>query len=460
MCDTEVKWSEKSSEYRRYCSSKCAHNDPVTKEKTKQTCINRFGANTNLATQDTKEKIKKTCLQKYGTERAASSNIVKEKIKQTFLQKYGGNPAKLPEIKDKADHTNYTRYGRKRQSQCHLSEETIELKNNQDLMIKWFKDDQLPVTEIAERLGVNHSQLCVHFKNNLGIDISRHSVSSTERQIREFVGRLGVRAEYSVRNIIPPKELDIFFPDQNLAIEVDGLAWHSELRGKHSAYHRDKHDRCVAAGVRLINVTDYEWGQKRRIVESRIKAKLGLLTDKIAARKCVIKEVTPTESTDFLNASHIQGTSVSKIRLGLYHNGALVALMTFGKPRFTKKAEWELLRYSTALDLTVVGGAGRLLTYFTKQYAPKSIISYSDKRWNSGELYASLGFEHQSDSGPNYWYTFRYRTFESRMRYQKHKLHAKLDSYDPMLTEWENMANNGYDRYWDCGNSVWMWTAS
>jgi len=39
----------------------------------------------------------------------------------------------------------------------------------------------------------------------------------------------------------------------------------------------------------------------------------------------------------------------------------------------------------------------------------------------------------------------------------KHKLKDKLALFDPKLTEWENMQNNGYDRIWDCGNLVFKY---
>jgi len=45
----------------------------------------------------------------------------------------------------------------------------------------------------------------------------------------------------------------------------------------------------------------------------------------------------------------------------------------------------------------------------------------------------------------------------SRNKFQKHKLEKQLDSFDPVKTEWENMKDNGYDRFWDCGNKVWLY---
>jgi hypothetical protein len=42
------------------------------------------------------------------------------------------------------------------------------------------------------------------------------------------------------------------------------------------------------------------------------------------------------------------------------------------------------------------------------------------------------------------------------MSFQKHKLEKLLKIYNPSLSEWENMKNNGYDRIWDCGHGKYF----
>jgi len=42
-------------------------------------------------------------------------------------------------------------------------------------------------------------------------------------------------------------------------------------------------------------------------------------------------------------------------------------------------------------------------------------------------------------------------------KFQKHKLEKMLDTFNPNLTEFENMKMNGYDRIWDCGNVKFVW---
>ena len=129
--------------------------------------------------------------------------------------------------------------------------------------------------------------------------------------------------------------------------------------------------------------------------------------------------------------------------------------MTFGKPRFNKNYEYELIRYATKSGYHVIGGAGKLLSYFEKTYKPKSLVSYADRRWSQGKLYYALNFKLDHISSPNYWYVYGC-DIESRLKYQKHKLSRLLEIYDSNLSEYENMKNNGYRRIYDCGNFVFV----
>lgn len=449
-----VNWSVKNKRYSKYCSSKCAHSCNEVKDKTAATCLAVYGAKTNLSTDKNKQKAKDTCIQKYGVDNFAKTDKFKKQFKETSIIRYGvPNPSMLETTKDKINETNLAKYGRKRFSQVHIPIDVINLKNNHNEMKRLFFDLKMPVSEIADLLGVNHSQLCVHFKQNLGIDISRHTVSSVERQIFEYVSSITPNVIQSDRSVIKPKELDILIPSKSLAFEINGLAWHTELRGKDKQYHVNKTRQCADAGIRLVHIFDIEWNRNRELVKSRISGLLGK-NDTIFARKCKIVELDFVSSTKFFENTHIQGSCVSKITYGLEYNGTIVCAMSFGRPRFSKKYQWELIRFSNNLYTSVVGGASRLLKHFIRMHNPASIVSYCDLRWNTGNIYKTLGFTLVNQTDPNYWYTHNYLTLEHRMQYQKHKLHKKLNVVNLHLTEWENMVNNGYDRVWDCGNLV------
>ena len=197
---------------------------------------------------------------------------------------------------------------------------------------------------------------------------------------------------------------------------------------------------------------------KPDIVKSRLKNILGIHDRTIFARKCEIKQVDPVSERYFTEQNHIQGHVNSQIAIGLYYENKLVALMTFGKCRFDKKHEWEMLRFCCKIGYHIPGGAGKLLTYFEKTYKPSSIVSYADRRWSQGKLYTTLGFEFKYNSRINYWYfnNFRNPILLSRLNFQKHKLEKKLEFFDPEKSEYENMKANGYFRIFDCGNMVFV----
>ncbi len=285
------------------------------------------------------------------------------------------------------------------------------------------------------------------------------SISHYEIDIVRYLKSLKISDDHIVtntRSIIPPLELDLFIPSLKTAIEFNGTYWHSENAGKTDRkYHLNKTQLCNARNIRLIHIFEDEWNNKRMIVKSRIKAILNKTPYRIFARKTEVRELTNQIKNMFLDKYHIQGQDKSSIKLGLYYKNRLVAVMTFGKARYNKSYEYELIRYCTVSNFNIVGGAGKLLKYFERIYSPKSLITYADLRWSNGELYKALGFKFEKQSPPNYWYLRDYCGYrESRQNYQKHKLKEKLDTFDENITEWENMKANGFDRIWDCGNLV------
>ena len=115
------------------------------------------------------------------------------------------------------------------------------------------------------------------------------------------------------------------------------------------------------------------------------------------------------------------------------------------------KYQWEITRFANKLNMTVVGGASKLFKHFLREHNPDQILTYADRRYSNGNLYKKLGFKLDGITQPNYIYIKNKKIF-SRQQFQKHKLKDKLEDFNPLLTEAENMFNNGYRRMWDAGN--------
>jgi len=284
-----------------------------------------------------------------------------------------------------------------------------------------------------------------------------HIVSRSELEIYDYLANYFPDIERSNRSIISPLELDIVIPSKKVAIEYCGLYWHSELNGKDKWYHYNKLQRCQSQGYSLITVFEDEWTYKREIVLSRLRNILGIPgRERIYARNCDIKEITPSIKNKFLDDNHIQGRDNSSVKLGAYYDGILVSVMTFSSGSIAKgnspfPGVYELNRFCSARNTSVIGIASKLLKYFVENYNPTSVFSYADKRWSTGGLYSNLGFSECYSSEPNYWYIENSRRVH-RFNFRKSILSDKLPQFSTSLSEWENMKENGYDRIWDCGN--------
>ena len=256
------------------------------------------------------------------------------------------------------------------------------------------------------------------------------------------------------RNILNEnKELDIYLPEKQIAIEYNGIFWHNELN-KHDNYHLNKTIECNKKGIHLIHIFEDEWKntQKQQIWKSMIKNQLGLIDEKIFARKCIIKEISKKEGYDFLEKNHIQGKCSSTVMIGLYYKNELVSLMTFGKSRHfigNGKYDYELLRFCNKINTNVIGGASKLFKHFLKTYNPSNIVSYADKRWSKGNLYEKLGFIKYNESKPSYYYVINGKR-KNRFNFRKSILIKKYNCPKD-VSEKEFCKEQGWYRIYDCG---------
>lgn len=291
--------------------------------------------------------------------------------------------------------------------------------------------------------------------------------SRAEIELAEFVtSQLAGSASLvtSDRTILNGREIDCYVPELKVGFEYNGLYWHAEgVSGKSPGDHNWKTKLAYTKGVRLITIFEDEWLQKRSIVESRIQHILKTGNRRVVhARKTTIKPITSTEKDCFLKANHIQGTDRSAIRYGAWIGEELVAVMTITKTNMSKGgtgAEYELNRFAVARNTHIPGIASKLFKRFIIDYDPEFVISYSDRRWCTGQVYDQLGFAFDSVTPPSYWYLTNNHTKRThRSAFMKHTLEAKLPTFDPDASEWDNMRNNGYDRIWDCGTAKFVYT--
>lgn len=164
------------------------------------------------------------------------------------------------------------------------------------------------------------------------------------------------------RMVLDGKELDIYIPGKKIAIEYDGLYWHNNVNNYY------KYLACKQKGIRLIQITEWEWKNKRKQIEEILKRLFIAPEYRIYARNCDIREISAKEFNIFCDSYHLQGRANSSVCLGLFFKDELLEVEGFSKARFGNY-DWELTRECSKENTLVMGGKSKLLTYFEKTQA-------------------------------------------------------------------------------------------
>ena len=442
----------------------------LSSERKKQTCLEKYGCEYVLQNKKIREKAnqtkiekygdknynniekyKQTCLEKYGVDNI--SKITREKAKNTMLEKYGvDNYSKSKEAKEKQIKTNLLKYNRNCHTQQHISNKSFEIISNKNNLESFIKNQSnKDYISLSNQLDINTETFRRYIRKYNMEDLISPLIneSSEEKELQKIYPFM----KFHNKSILNGKEIDLYDEEHKIGIEFNGDFWHNEY-GKKKNYHQQKSLLAEEKGIFLYHIFEYEWIKKKNKIINQLNNLLGINQKKIYARKCIIKEVDNKEKMKFLKENHLQGNDSSSVKLGLYYNNELVSLMTFCKPRFNKKYQYELSRFCSKNNCNVIGGASKLFKYFINNYDPRSIISYSNIAHTRGKLYETLGFNFNSISDPNYVWCNNNHNILTRYDCQKHKL--KEQGFEGN-TETEIMHNNRYYRIFDCGNKVWVW---
>ena len=291
-----------------------------------------------------------------------------------------------------------------------------------------------------------------------GCPMCANSLSKAENNIYDFLCQY-IDKEKIVRrdrSVLGNLELDIFIPSLSIAIEYNGLRWHSEKFNKDKNYHLNKLKKCNEKGIKLIQIFEDEWTEHKELVLNKLKHILGFNNnEKVYARKCEIKKIDKHIGYDFLNKNHIQSSVGSTVFLGAFYNNELIAVMSF-----TNDGEdcWNLTRYASDNNKRCIGVAGKLFKAFLTVYSPKYVKSFADRRWTLSEennLYTNLGFKLGKIISPDYRYINGQKR-EHKFNYRKQILNKKY-GLPLSMTETEMTTQLGFYKIWDCGLYKFEW---
>lgn len=279
------------------------------------------------------------------------------------------------------------------------------------------------------------------------------SGSADEASVRDFVRTLGF-TPVQTRTVIPPLQLDCYVQEKRFAVELNGLYWHSEFCKSAPDRHEIKTSACKAQGIRLLHVFDDEWRDKRAIVESMIRHRLGASPLRIGARQCEIVELSDVERHEFFERCHIDGDApraVSAFGLKHPHHG-IVAAMSLRWPFDRKRrarGELEIARWCCALNTSVAGACSKLVAIarcIAVGLGAQALVTYMDRRHGDGRGYLGAGMQHVGTTPPRFWWTDGKRRLG--------RLTVRADAKRG-LSEKQVAEQRGVSRIYCCGNDVY-----
>lgn len=427
---------------------------PSTKNKVKQTNIERFGCAAPLQNDILKEKSKQTCLEKYGVEYFINSSDFKDKTKNTLNTKYNvDNVFQLDNIKEKSRQTCLEKYGTEYAAQSEIIKEKIKNTN----ITKYGYDNPVKSIEIMNKIrNTNLEKYGVEYYCLTQDCVSSNNGNNSKPNIlfEKLLDKNNIKyeREFNIDNY----RYD--FKVGDILIEIDPSITHNSsfgIRGRdplNITYHKNKSKTANDNNYSCIHI--FDWDDQNKIINILKQKKT------IYARNCKIKEIDNDECSNFLNKYHIQSSINKKsINIGLFYNDILISVMTFGKPRYNKNYEYELLRLCFHPDYKITGGSEKMFSYFINKYNPSSIISYCDNSKFNGSVYTKLGFDLLIANKPSkHWYNLKTKKhITNNLLLQRGYDQLFCTSFGNGSSNDDLMKQSGFVEIYDCGQSTYVW---
>lgn len=292
VCGIRFEYKCCRAAYKKYCSNKCVGLSPETREKVKQTTLDRYGVENPMHLDKFKQKAMDSQIKKFGK---LAFNT--DKQKQTMIERYGVTvPAKNKEIQKKIQETQYKNNGgvyafnteKQRQTMIEryggagsMSSPEVRKKLRKTLMERYGYENPMQIPEVKERvlnkIVENHGILFGGAGN----------ISKKNILFQESLSELGIESELEKR--VGSLFFDLHLTGTNILVDINPTVSHNSYRSfacerAHCGYPCSKHkptatsyhlNRCKIAlsnGYDLIQVFDWDdWGVVIPMIANRVE---------------------------------------------------------------------------------------------------------------------------------------------------------------------------------------------
>lgn len=433
-------------------------------EKNKKTLLDRYGCENY----NNREKAKQTSIQRYGVDNVFKSDYFLERSRQTKLERY--NDPKFTN-RNKSKETCLKRYDSETFLGSEEGQQAIKTYNQNRYGVDYaFQSDDWQYRSLEtrkEKYPNNYNnrekakQTCIE---KYGVecycitDECRDSGNGYKSYPNEKFAKILEKNNIKYEREFKLVRYSYDFKVNNFLIEINPTITHNATISiydrdptKYKQYHLNKSQLAEQKGYQCIHIWDW----------TNIDILLDIISpnkQKIYGRKCDCKLLDKKTADMFIGENHLQGTCKGNIyNYGLYYNDKLVQVMTFGKSRYNKNYDLELLRLCSLRGYIILGGVQKLFKFALANFSEKSIISYCDRSIFSGRTYVNLGFKPLNRSISKHWYNIKTKQhiLDSYLNSQGYDRIFKTN-YGKGTSNRDLMLKSGFLEIYDCGQESYI----
>lgn len=339
------------------------------KQKIRETTIQKYGKPSYTQTEEYKYRSKKTSIKNWGVDNPSKSQIIKNKKIQTCLLNYGKEygfialndeerelkykhniekygtkfPCQSPQIKAKIKEQIKAKYGVDSYAKTDEYKQQVTLRYYNRL--SRFKHEVLPLFDVNESKlkWTNHlfKWKCTHCGNIFFAKWPRngliprcmicypHIPSIHQKNVFTYIKTIYTgKCRENDKTLIKPLEIDIALYDINLAIEFNGLYFHSISRINDHNYHAYKTQKCATINYNLIHIYENIWLTKQEIIKSKLYAFITNNYNNVLNATYHI--ISKNEANAFYNQYGVNFIfNNNNGYIGIFDNGNLIAVFAY-----------------------------------------------------------------------------------------------------------------------------------
>lgn len=486
----EAKNGKVKSGYGDYCGIKCGSAAEETVTKRKATNLKRRGVDVPAKSPDVIRKMQATTKDRHGHSTYAATEAFKErmrakfgghtpfasadvqaKVKSSFREKYGvDNAMFVKELAAKAGD------GKRRYAYAQLSSEDrvgdVEPLFNETDYKGVMRDRE---TGLPWRYPWRCKVCSTEFMDSLETDSSSghnkprcpkcfpNFVSMGEAALRGVVEAACPDAKivFGDRELLEGSEVDILVPALGVAIEYNGLYWHSAgAGGKDREYHQGKLERLASLGYRLIYVWEDEWYQQPEAVAHIVSEACGGGTYVDASHCTVVTGEAFKEVVEVYHREGALGGVVTTYALADAGNNVVAALQVAQRPGKGGKPGTAAVRYTVSNGYRVPDGLSHLMAAAAGRVkGQKTFHVELDPSFDDTRAYEQAGFGLVKERGAQQWFTmrpYRYGVRRSRKEFVEYAREHGDTTIRPDTQLYQSRLQAvGADRIWGVKRQVW-----